>query len=176
MQIAVGYEFIWELPKPTPMLLTVHIHYSRASDLAVVDNLVTVPSVPVTGYRDLFGNRISRIVAPFGQFLLSSRAIVNDSGRPDPVCLDAIQHAVQDIPEETLLFLVGSRYCETDRLSEVAWSLFGGVRLGGAACRLSATSFIITSNLATSIPAQPKRPGKHTTSAPAYAGTLPIWR
>ena len=94
MQIAVGYEFIWELPKPTPMLLTVHIHYSRASDLAVVDNLVTVPSVPVTGYRDLFGNWISRIVAPVGQFLLSSRAIVNDSGRPDPVCLDAIQHAV----------------------------------------------------------------------------------
>ena len=130
MQIAVGYEFIWELPKPTPMLLTVHIHYSRASDLAVVDNLVTVPSVPVTGYRDLFGNWISRVVAPVGQFLLSSRAIVNDSGRPDPVCLDAMQHAVQDLPEETLLFLLGSRYCETDRLSEVAWSFFGGSPLG----------------------------------------------
>jgi transglutaminase-like putative cysteine protease len=130
MQIAVGYEFICELPQPTPMLLTVHIHYSRASDLVVVDNLVTVPSVPVTGYRDLFGNWVSRIVAPLGQLRLSSHAIVNDTGRPDPIYLDAIQHAVQDLPEETLLFLLGSRYCETDRLSEVAWSLFGGSPLG----------------------------------------------
>jgi transglutaminase-like putative cysteine protease len=130
MQIAVGYEFICELPQPTPMLLTVHTHYSRASDLVVVDNLVTVPSVPVMGYRDLFGNWVSRIVAPLGQLRLSSHAIVNDTGRPDPVYLDAIQHAVQNLPEETLLFLLGSRYCETDRLSEIAWSLFGGSPLG----------------------------------------------
>ena len=112
------------------MLLTVHIHYSRASDLVVVDNLVTVPSVPVRGYRDLFGNWISRIVAPMGQLILSSHAIVYDTGRPDPVCADAVQHAVQDLPEETLLFLLGSRYCETDRLSDIAWSLFGGSPLG----------------------------------------------
>ena len=126
MQIAVTCE----LPQPTPMLLTVHTHYSRASDLVVVDSLVTVPSVPVTGYRDWFGNWVSRIVAPLGQLRLSSHAIVNDTGRPDPVCPAAIQHAVQDLPEETLLFLLGSRYCETDRLSEVAWSLFGGSSLG----------------------------------------------
>ncbi len=126
MQIGVGYELIYEVPQSTPMLLTVHIHYSRASDLVVPDNLVTVPSVPVTGYRDSFGNWISRIVAPAGQIHLSSHAIVNDTGRPDPVWPNAAQHAVQDLPEETLLFLLGSRYCETDHLSEIAWSLFAG--------------------------------------------------
>ena len=130
MQIGVGYEFIYELPQSTPMLLTVHIHYSRASDLVVPDHLVTAPSVPVTGYRNSFGNWISRIVAPAGQIRLSSHAIVNDTGRPDPVWPDAMQHAVQDLPEETLLFLLGSRYCETDHLSEIAWSLFSSTPLG----------------------------------------------
>ncbi|MGC1411889.1 MAG: transglutaminase family protein [Acetobacteraceae bacterium] len=130
MQIGVGYKFIYEFPQPTPLLLTVHIHYSRASDLVAADHLVTVPSLPVTGYRDSFGNWISRIVAPAGLIHLSSYAVVNDTGRPDPVYLDAVQHAVQALPEETLLFLLGSRYCETDRLSEIAWGLFDGTPLG----------------------------------------------
>jgi transglutaminase-like putative cysteine protease len=125
MQIAVGYELTYDVPQPTPMLLTVTIHYSRASDLVAPDYLLAVPSVPVAGYRDSFGNWISRIVAPAGRIHLSGRAVVNDTGLPDPVCPDAIQHPVQDLPEETLLFLLGSRYCETDRLSEIAWSLFG---------------------------------------------------
>jgi transglutaminase-like putative cysteine protease len=130
MQIRVGYELTYELPQATPMLLTVNIHYSRASDLLVPDNLVTVPSVPVTGYRDSFGNWISRIVAPAGLLHLSGHAIVRDTGRSDPIFTDAVQHPVQDLPEETLLFLLGSRYCETDRLSEIAWNLFSGSPLG----------------------------------------------
>jgi transglutaminase-like putative cysteine protease len=132
MQIEVGYELVYEMPQPTPMLLTVNIHHSRTADLVVPDHLVTDPAVPVIGYRDSFGNWISRIVAPGGQIRLSSRAIVNDAGRPDPVLPDAIQHAVQDLPEETLIYLLGSRYCDTDHLSQIAWSLFTGAPLGWA--------------------------------------------
>ena len=130
VQIRVGYELTYSLPQPTPMLLTVHIHYSRAPDLIVPDHLVTTPSVPITGYRDLFGNWISRIVAPAGPIRLSGHAIVNDAGSLDPIYPNAIQHAVQDLPEETLVFLLGSRYCETDHLSEIAWNLFSGSPLG----------------------------------------------
>jgi transglutaminase-like putative cysteine protease len=130
VRIAVGYELTYALPQPTPMLLTVHIHYSRTADLVVPDRLVTAPAVPVTGYRDSFGNWISRITAPAGQLRLSSHAVVTDTGRPDPVVPDAAQHAVQDLPEDTLLFLLGSRYCETDRLSEIAWSRFAGTPPG----------------------------------------------
>jgi transglutaminase-like putative cysteine protease len=126
MKIAVGYELTYELPQPTPMLLVLHVHYSRASDLVQPDTLITKPSVPVAFYRDSFGNWVSRVVAPAGQFRLSGRAIVNDAGLPDPVHTEAVQHAVQDLPEETLIFLLGSRYCETDRLSDIAWNLFGG--------------------------------------------------
>jgi len=124
MQFRVGYELIYDCPQPTPMILTLNIHYSRASDIVVPDHLITNPSIPITAYRDAFGNWCSRIVAPQGQLRLSTDAIVKDTGALDPVATLAQQSLVQDLPEEVLVFLLGSRYCETDLLSEVAWSLF----------------------------------------------------
>jgi transglutaminase-like putative cysteine protease len=124
MQIRVGYELIYDCPQPTPMILTLNVHYSRASDLLTPDYLTADPPVPIGGYRDSFGNWCSRLVAPAGRIRLSSSAIIRDSGRPDPVVADAIQHDVPDLPEETLIFLLGSRYCETDLLSQTAWDLF----------------------------------------------------
>jgi transglutaminase-like putative cysteine protease len=130
MHIRVGYELIYDCPQPTPMLLSLHIHFTRASDLVVPDHLITRPSVPITAYRDSFGNWCSRIVAPKGELRLSTDAVVNDRGERDPVVPSAHQHLVQELPEETLLFLLGSRYCETDLLSEAAWALFHTAPLG----------------------------------------------
>ena len=130
MQIRVGYELIYDCPQPTPMILTLNIHYTRISDIVVPDHPVITPSIPIRAYRDGFGNWCSRIVAPKGQIRISADAVVNDSGKPDVIAPSAQQHQVQDLPEETLVFLLGSRYCETDRLSETAWSLFGNAPLG----------------------------------------------
>jgi transglutaminase-like putative cysteine protease len=125
MQIRVGYEFIYKFPQPTPMILTVSIHYSRASDIILPDHVTTMPSVPLVAYRDGFGNWCSRIVAPPGRFRIKGEGLVRDTGLADVIVPSAQQHAVQDLPEETLVFLLGSRYCETDLLSDVAWQLFG---------------------------------------------------
>jgi len=130
MDIRVGYELIYDCPQATPMILTLNIHYSRASDVLAPDFLTTSPSVPISAYRDSFGNWCSRIVAPAGQIRISSTAVVRDSGLPEIIVRDAPQHRVQDLPEETLLFLLGSRYCETDRLSDIAWNLFGSLPEG----------------------------------------------
>jgi transglutaminase-like putative cysteine protease len=120
------------------MLLILNIHHSRVSDLVVPDCLITNPSVPLTFYRDTFGNWCTRITAPPGRIRLSASAIVNDSGLPEPFALSDWQHPVQGLPEECLMFLLGSRYCETDRLSDVAWALFekspGGARRVQAIC------------------------------------------
>lgn len=124
MQIQLGYELIYDCPQPTPMILTLSIHYTRVSDIVVPDHLITSPSIPMTAYRDGFGNWCSRIVAPAGELRLSANALINDRGEPDLVVGSAQQHPVQNLPEETLVFLLGSRYCETDQLSEMAWSLF----------------------------------------------------
>ena len=125
MKIRVGFEMTYQCPQPTPMILALSIHYSRASDLVRPDNLVTIPSVPITAYRDLFGNWCSRIVAPAGRFVLSSDAVVNDNGLTDVVAPWAMQTPVEHLPESTLVYLLGSRYCETDQLSEIAWQRFG---------------------------------------------------
>jgi transglutaminase-like putative cysteine protease len=130
MQFRVGYELIYDFPQPTPIILVVNVHESRASDLVVSDRPVSEPPLPITSYRDAFGNQCHRVLAPPGQLRLTADAIVNDSGQPDAYVLDADQDTVQDLPEETLVFLLGSRYCETDLLSDTAWQLFSGTAPG----------------------------------------------
>ena len=125
MKIRIGYELVYDCPQPTPMILTLSVHYTRVSDMLIPDHLVADPPVPLTAYRDGYGNWCSRIVAPKGLLKLSADALVKDTGLPDVVVWHARQSAVEDLPDETLLFLLGSRYCETDRLSDIAWQLFG---------------------------------------------------
>ena len=132
MLIRVGYELSYEFPQPTPMILTLNVHHSRVSDLVRPDYMITSPSVPIAAYRDGFGNWCNRLVAPQGQFRVTGDAVVKDSGKFEVPAPSAEQHQVQQLPEETLVFLLGSRYCETDRLSETAWKLFGGAPLGWA--------------------------------------------
>lgn len=132
IKIRVGYELIYDLPQPTPMIMVLGTHFSRASDIVVPDYLTTTPSLPIEAYRDLFGNWCSRILAPPGQLRLSGDGIVRDSGLTDIIAPDAPQHAVEDLPADTLGFLLGSRYCETDRLSDQAWQLFGDTSPGWA--------------------------------------------
>ena len=130
MRIHIGCELTLEIPQTTPMIATLHVHFSRASDLERPDHLVTNPAVPVEGYRDSFGNWCNRLVAPAGRFTLGTDAVIRDAGASDPVDLNALQHQVQHLPAETLQFLLGSRYCETDILSEEAWRLFKDTPLG----------------------------------------------
>ena len=80
--------------------------------------------MPITPYRDMFGNWCSRIVAPAGRHASGGRRHRRDSGLPDPVVCIGGSAAVEDLPADTLVYLLGSRYCETDRLSDIAWKLF----------------------------------------------------
>jgi len=114
------------------MILLLNIHFTRVSDLVIADQIVASPATPITAYRDVYGNWCSRIVAPRGDFRISTDALINDSGLPVAGDPSAIQHAVEDLPAETLVYLLGSRYCETDRLSETAWTLFGQTLPGWA--------------------------------------------
>jgi transglutaminase-like putative cysteine protease len=98
--------------------------------LVTPQNISFSPWIPATEYRDGFGNICHRIVAPPGRMTIAADFIVEDSGRPDAIAISAKQAAVEALPSDVLVFLLGSRYCETDRLSEVAWSLFGHTPTG----------------------------------------------
>lgn len=130
MYIKVGYELLYDCPQPTPMLLMLNIHYSHAHEIVAPDHLVTSPAVMLTQYRDGFGNWCSRIEAPVGRIRISTSAIVRSPGIADKVDITARQHPVSELPEEALVYLLGSRYCETDLLSEFAWKQFGSAPLG----------------------------------------------
>jgi len=121
---------IYDCPDQTQRIFNLYLHCTRVSVLVGRANLGFGPRVPMAAYRDSFGNWCTRIVAPKGRMRISADAIVNDSGAPDMIVPQAQQLFVQDLPEETLLFLLGSRYCETDRLSETAWKLFGQAPTG----------------------------------------------
>jgi transglutaminase-like putative cysteine protease len=130
MHIHVGFEMIYDSPQPTPIIFNLNVHFTRVSDLLGRDDLVVDPPVPMAAYRDGFGNWCTRIVAPKGRTRISADALVRDTGLPDVIVPEAQQIPVPDLPEETLVFLLGSRYCETDRLSETAWDLFGQAPTG----------------------------------------------
>ncbi|WP_022720745.1 transglutaminase family protein [Rhodopseudomonas sp. B29] len=132
MKLRVGYEIVYDFPQPTPMLVVLGTHFSRASDVIVPDFLTVDPPVPITPYRDMFGNWCSRLVAPAGRMRLAADGIVRDLGVPDPVVPTAIQHAIEDLPADTIVYLLGSRYCETDLLSDIAWKKFATTPPGWA--------------------------------------------
>jgi transglutaminase-like putative cysteine protease len=130
MLIHLGYELVFTPPAPVPMLLMLSVHPSRVGLLRQPDQVRVDPPVPVQEFTDSFGNRCGRIVAPAGRVLLWNDTVVEDSGQPDPQQPDAVQQAVEELPPEVLPFLLASRYCEVDRLCNVAWKLFENTRPG----------------------------------------------
>lgn len=132
MQIRFGYDVSFRSSQPTPMLLTLHAHESRSADLIRPDDLTTEPYVPLHLYRDGFGNRVTRLVAPLGALRITADALIRDSGEQDAIVPSAEQSPVESLPEDVLVYLLGSRYCDTDNLSATAWQLFGNTPFGWA--------------------------------------------
>jgi transglutaminase-like putative cysteine protease len=132
MKIRVGYEIVYECPKPTPMLLMLSLHPSRLADLDGPHRITFDPPIAARDYRDGFDNICTRTIAPHGRLAIASDLVVADSGAADRQQPHAAQAAVEDLPDAVLVYLLGSRYCDTDRLSEMAWSLFAGTPPGWA--------------------------------------------
>jgi transglutaminase-like putative cysteine protease len=132
MLIAAGYEIGFGTSHETPMLATLSIHPSRNRDLRSVQRMTTVPEVPLYDYIDGFGNVCTRLIIPAGGITLTSSFVIEDAFQPDIVAPDARATPVARLPDEVLVYLLGSRYCETDRLSETAWGLFSQITPGWA--------------------------------------------
>jgi transglutaminase-like putative cysteine protease len=130
VQIRAGYEISYDCPQPTPMILQLSVHPSQINDLIDPDRLRLNPKVPVNTYHDSFGNFCHVIRAPAGRLTMSTDFLLNDTGEPDLIPLRADQHILENLPVDVLIYLRGSRYCETDRLTNIAWSLFGHVPRG----------------------------------------------
>jgi len=130
MKIRAGCEIFYHCPKPTPMILQLSVHPSRIPDLLSWDRVQFDPPMPAKTYHDGFGNFCHVVTAPQGRLGISTDFMMQDTGQPDVVVPHAEQHALADLPVEALIYLLGSRYCDTDRLSNTAWSLFAHLPKG----------------------------------------------
>ncbi len=130
MLIKIGFDIAFTAPQPTPIVVMLSVHPSRVADLVEPEFIACDPPAPIHYYHDSFGNFCGRLVIPKGRLVLSNRATVRDSGLPDAVVPDAQQIPVENLPDDVILFLLASRYCETDRMVDLAWSLFKDTPLG----------------------------------------------
>ncbi|KRE16817.1 transglutaminase [Bosea sp. Root381] len=131
MKLRIGYELDYDFPQATPLILMLNVHFSRFSDLETPDYMRIEPSVPINAYRDSFGNWCSRLLAPQGVMRISADAVISDSGQPEAFDRSVGQIPVEELPEECIVFLLASRFCDSDRLLELAWKLFGDSLPGG---------------------------------------------
>jgi transglutaminase-like putative cysteine protease len=125
MLIRTGYELVFEVPRPTAMLLMLYLHPERAPALRGPERIDIEPATPVEDFTDWFGNRAARITAPAGTLRLRYDNAVTDSGQPEPRIDGLRLHPAPELPAECWQYLLASRYCEVDRLSQQAWDLFG---------------------------------------------------
>jgi transglutaminase-like putative cysteine protease len=132
MYIKAGYEITFDCEKPTPMLLVLSVHPSRLPDLRTPQDIAFDRNVTHEDYLDGFGNICTRTTLPSGLTTIRNEFVIDDSGLPDVLTPGARQHPIEELPTETLVYLLGSRYCETDRLGDVAWALFAGTEPGWA--------------------------------------------
>lgn len=130
MLIEGGYDIAFRLKAATPMLLQVHLRPELHQRLKAPEAFRLEPAVPFHTYTDGFGNICTRLVAPPGLFKLSNRFVIRDNGKPDILPVQAKQAQVQDLPDEVLVYLLGSRYCDTDKLATLAWKTFGNTKPG----------------------------------------------
>lgn len=135
MAIRAGYEIRYETDGVTPMMAMLSVHPSRHQDLLTPHRIVTAPDVPMYDYVDGFGNVCTRLTLPPGALTLSCDFLIERAAPAEPLAADARCHEVADLPDDVLVYLLGSRYCETDRLADVAWSLFGGLPRDAALVR-----------------------------------------
>lgn len=127
MLIRAGYEIRFTAEQPTPMMALLSIHPSRNKDLQTAQRIIATPDVPIYNYEDAFGNICTRLTVPVGGVTLAADFTIEDSGLVDVRAPDGPQMPVEALPDDVLVYLLGSRYCETDRLMDVAWAEFAHI-------------------------------------------------
>jgi transglutaminase-like putative cysteine protease len=125
MLIHIGYELVFDLQAPVSILLMLYTHPEQAHLLRRPEKLTVDPQIPVHEFTDWFGNHAARVHAPAGKLRLHYDNVIEDSGEHEPKIESARLHPVDELPDECLQFLLASRYCEVDRMMQMAWDLFG---------------------------------------------------
>jgi transglutaminase-like putative cysteine protease len=174
MLIEAGFDIAFECPAQTPMLLQLSVHPSRDADLLTPDKINCDPILATRSYIDHFGNRVTRVEVPAGFVVFSNRFVIHDSGQPEETPPDVDMTPIADLPDDVLLFLLQSRYCDSDKLADFAWSNFGMMSGGRQRVRRFAISCTRRSASAILMRAPPVAPAIPCMKGLVYAATSRI--
>lgn len=125
MKIRFGYELTYWMPSATYMILMLHSQPASDQRLLRPDILTVDPPVPMRCYVDGFGNSCTRLELPAGSVRLRADALLEDPGTPERETWSAQEHPLNQLPDEVLVYLLSSRYCDMELLMSDAWRLFG---------------------------------------------------
>jgi hypothetical protein len=170
MLIEAGFDIAFECPAQTPMLLQLSVHPSRDADLLTPDNITCDPNLATCSYIDHFGN-LTRVEVPAGRVSFSNRFVIHDSGESEETPPETDMTPIADLPDDVLLFLLQSRYCDSDKLADFAWSNFGAA---ASTYRRSAISCTQRHGLAIPMRALPAARAIPCRKALAFAATSRI--
>ena len=129
MHIRVGCEFRYEAKWPTPTVMQVQ-PYPTGTHKLLREEWKTTPDLSMHAYNDIYDNLCQRLVLVAGENILRYDALVEVVGEYDEINLNAKQMAVEDLPDDVLLYTLPSRFCLSDILSDTAWQLFGQTEPG----------------------------------------------
>jgi transglutaminase-like putative cysteine protease len=130
VKIRFGYELAYYSPQVTPMVLLLNAAPNAMQRLLVRDAMQTDPVVPLQTYLDTFGNLCTRLEAPPGTIRISTEGLLEDPGTPEPELWHAAETPIAWLPHDALMYLLPSRYCESDLLAGEALRLFGHLQPG----------------------------------------------
>ena len=131
VEIAIGCRFQFDVANPTHAVVLVEPHVDE--EWRVRDTRFSIkPAVPMAIYGDLFGNRCRRLTLPAGPVELQFTATVDETGAPDDSAADARELDPAELPDDALVFLLPSRYCQSDQVASFAFEQFGPVSPGWA--------------------------------------------
>ena len=174
MLIEAGFDIAFECAAQTPMLLQLNVHPTRDADLLTPDRINSDPPLAMRSYVDLFGNRVTRVEVSAGLVTFSHRFVIHDSGEPDERPPEVRTTPIADLPDDVLLFLISSRYCDSDKLADFTGRSSETCPAARASCRRSAISFTPRSASVIQARARPAAPAIPCTKASASAVTSPI--
>lgn len=171
MLIEAGYDIAFECPARTPMLLQLNVHPSLDADLLKPDRINSDPPLATRSYIDHFGNRVTRVEVPAGLVAFSNRFVIHDSGEPDEAPPDTEMTPIAGLPDDVLLFLVSSRYCDSDKLADFAWAWFG--KMSGGSQPVKAICDFVHAKIRFSYPEVITRPTVTSPSAHVHVRRHP---
>ncbi len=132
LMIRAGCAFTYEIAAPSAAVFLIRPDGSGATVTVKNELWTSEPATPVHDYRDLYGNWCRRLTLPQGRFAMHYDVDVAISPRPAPGDPNARRYAIEELPDDVLLYTLASRFCLSDEVADEAFRLFGSFDTGWA--------------------------------------------